>query len=108
MASTIKVFDPSTGRQKNITLDAEQGVLADQTDGVLDTYLKLTVSARTKAGTTINPFVITGEGDLVLGTSKYDGSTTSYDSLGEAVNDYVMRMVHGIPGQPNTAMDFSS
>jgi hypothetical protein len=108
MASTIRVFDPSTGRAKNITLDAEQGVLADQPNGALDTYLKLSVSARTVAGVTINPFVISNTDDLVMGTSQYDGSTLPYADLGSAVNDYVLRMVHGIPGQPGTAMDFSS
>lgn len=108
MSSTIKIFDPATGKQKNITLDVEQGVLSSQGDGDVDTYLKLSVSAKTLAGTTITPFVITGEGDLVLGTSQYDGTTSAYDNLGVAVDDYVMRMVHGIPGSPNTAMDFSS
>lgn len=108
MPSTIRVFDPSTGRIKNITLDAEQGVLADQPNGTVDTYLKLSVSAKTKEGETINPFVISNVDDLVMGTSQYDGSTLPYTTLGVAVDDYVLRMVHGVPGQPDTAMDFSS
>lgn len=108
MPSTIRVFDPSTGRAKNITLDAEQGVLASQNDGGVDTYLKLSVTARTLAGSTINPFVISNIDDLVLGATQYDGSTDAYENLGAAVNDYVLRMVHGVPGQPTTAMDFSS
>jgi hypothetical protein len=108
MAANIRVFDEPSGRTKIITCDAEQGVLSQEDNGTVDTYLKMSVDARDLAGDTITPFVITGESDLVLGSTQYDGSTDAYVSLGAAVDDYVLRMVHGIPGQPDTAMDFTS
>ena len=109
MAISIVCFDKVSGKTKTITVDATSSVLVqDPSNGDLDTFLKLTVSAKDKAGTTITPFVITGESDLVLGTSQYGGSTAPYGSLGIAVDDYVLRMVQGIPGEPDTAMDFNS
>jgi hypothetical protein len=108
MAANIRVFDEPSGRTKTIVCEAEQGVLSVQEDGAVDTYLKMSVDARDLAGDSITPFVITGESDLVLGTTQYDGSTDAYVSLGAAVDDYVLRMVHGVPGQPDTAMDFTS
>jgi len=108
MAISIRVFDKTTGKSKTITVDAEQSVLAQDLNGDLDTYLKLSVDARELSGTKIITQVITGESDLVLGSAQYDGSTDSYTDLGTAVDDYVLRMVHGIPGQPTTAMDFNS
>lgn len=108
MAISIKVFDKTSGKSKTITVDADQAVIAQEPNGALDTYLKLSVDARDKAGDKIISQVITGESDLVLGSTQYDGSTDSYTSLGTAVDDYVLRMVHGIPGEPNTAMDFNS
>jgi len=109
MSSTIRVFDPATGKQKTITAVLEQGVLNDPSNGSLDTYIKLSVSARTIAGDTINPFVITGTDDLVLETTQYDGVTTDdYSDLGAAVDDYVLRIVQGIPGDASTRLDFNS
>jgi len=108
MSANIRVFDEESGNSKIISCEAEQGVLTDQDNGAVDTYLKMSVDARDLAGDSITPFVITGESDLVLGTTQYDGSTDSYVSLGAAVDDYVLRMVKGIPGQPDTAMDFTS
>jgi len=108
MAASIRVFQESSGASKTITVDAEMGVLAGQPDGSQDVYTKLSVDARTLAGNRITPFVITGDNDLVLGSTQYDGSTDSYAGLGEAVDDYVLRIVHGVPGQADTAMDFSS
>jgi hypothetical protein len=108
MSSSIRVFDEASGRTKTITLIAEQGVLSAQQNGTLDTYLKMSVDASIVGGTKITPYVITGEGDLVLGTTQYDGSTDSYTDLGAAVDDYVLRIVHGVPGDPDSAMDFSS
>lgn len=109
MSTQIKVFDTATGNQKIIDCVCDRGVLAEQDNGAVDTYLKLTVSARTVAGNVITPFVISGQGDLVLGTTQYDGVTTDdYASLGDAVDDYVLRIVKGVPGDPDTALDFTS
>jgi len=108
MSINIRVFDRTSGKSKTITVDTEQGALVQEPNGAVDTYLKLTVDARDLAGDTIIAQVVTGDADLVLGTSQYDGSTLSYTCLGTAVDDYVMRMVHGIPGSPDTAMDFNS
>ena len=109
MAISVVCFDKVSGKTKTIVVDAMQSVLVqDPLNGNLDTYLKLTVGAKDKAGATIQPFVITGDTDLVLGTSQYNGSTSPYSGLGEALDDYVLRMVQGIPGEPTTAMDFNS
>ena len=109
MAISVVCFDKVSGKTKTITVDAAQGVLVqDAENGDLDTYLRLSVSAKDKAGTTITPFVITGESDMVLGTSQYDGTLTDYASLGDALDDYVLRIVQGVPGEPTTAMDFNS
>ena len=109
MAISVVCFDKVSGKTKTITVDAASGVLVqDAENGDLDTYLRLSVSAKDKAGTTITPFVITGESDMVLGTSQYDGTIASYVDLGAAVNDYVLRMIQGVPGEPTTAMDFNS
>lgn len=115
MAQSITVFDITSGKTKVITLDIAQTVLNQDMGpgglgtGWIDTYLKLTVTANMVNGSPVSAQVITGDSDLVLGTTQYDGITTSpYDGLGEAVNDYVLRMVHGIPGQTGTPMNFNS
>ncbi len=109
MSSQIKVFDPNTGNQKIITAILDQGVLNDPNDGALDTYVKLSIAGRTIAGVTINPYVISAQDDLVLGSTQYDGVTsTDYDSLKSAVDDYVLRIVQGEPGDPTTKLDFNS
>jgi hypothetical protein len=109
MSSTIRLFDPDTGNTKTISAVLEQGVLADPSNGSMDTYIKLSISGRTIAGDTINPFVITGTDDLVLDTTQYDGVTTDdYADLGAAVDDYVLRIVQGVPGDTSTKLDFNS
>jgi hypothetical protein len=107
--SQIKCFDPTTGKQKIITAILDQGVLNDPANGNQDTYIKLSITGRTIAGDIINPFVISGESDLVLGTTQYDGVTTdNYSDLGAAVDDYVLRIVQGVPGDATTKLDFNS
>ena len=109
MSSQIKVFDPSTGNQKTITAVLDQGVLNDPSNGTMDTYIKLSITGRTIAGDVINPYVISGQSDLVLGSTQYDGVTTDdYADLGAAVDDYVLRITQGEPGDPTTALDFNS
>jgi len=109
MSTQIKVFDTVTGNQKIIDCVCDRGVLAEQDNGAVDTYLKLTVSAKTVGGDTISPFVISGQDDLVLNTTQYDESTTAdYANLGAAVDDYVLRIVKGVPGDPDSALDFTS
>ena len=108
MSSQIKVFDTATGNQKIISCICDRGVLAAQDDGAVDTYLKLTVTARTVGGDVISPYVISGQSDLVMGTTQYDGSTADYADLGSAVDDYVLRIVKGVPGDPTSALDFTS
>ena len=109
MASNIKLFDPTTGKQKTVSVTFERGVLNDPSNGTEDSYIKLSISGRTVAGDVINPFVISGESDLVLGTTQYDQVTTSnYPNLGAAVDDYMLRLMQGVPGDPTTKLDFNS
>ena len=104
----IKIFDEATGVTKVVTVDCERGVLASGADGGEDTYLKLSVDARTVGGDRITPYVISSQQDLVLGTTQYNGSTAAYADLGAAVDDYVLRIKDGEPGDPDSALDFTS
>ena len=109
MSASIKLFDPVTGKQKTVAVTFERGILNDPTNGSEDSFIKLSISARTIAGDTINPFVISSQGDLVLGNTQYDEITTDdYADITAAVDDYMLRIMQGVPGDPDSALDFNS
>ena len=106
--ASIVLFDQATGRSKTVAATFEAAVLHAQLNGVLDYYVRLSVTANDLAGDPIPIFTITSQDDLVLGTTQWGGSTTPYTDLTAAVNDYVLRIHRGDPSDPDTALDFTS
>jgi len=106
--ATITVYDQVTGNTRTIGVDIGTAVLAAGPDGERDYYITLNTSARTVDGDNIPTLIITGQDDLVLGTTQYDQVTsTAYAHIEAAIDDYVLRMIKGIPGDSGSAMSFS-
>jgi len=107
MASII-LFDQATGRTKTVTASLEAAVLHAEENGSLDYFVRMSVPGNDLAGDSMPILTITSDDDLVLGSTQWDGSTTPYADLTSAVNDYVLRIHRGDPGDPDTALDFTS
>ena len=106
--ATITVYDEVTGNTRTITANVNAAVLTGDPDGAQDYYINLSAAASTLAGTAVPTQVITSQSDLVLGTTQYDEITaTPYADIGSAIEDYVLRLIRGIPGDAQSAMDFS-
>jgi hypothetical protein len=106
--ANITVFDPVTGNSKTIVVIIDEAVLSTDNDGDKDWFLRFSTSATTVGGDPVPVLTHSASDDLVLGSTQYDGVTsTAYSDLKAGINDYVLRMVKGIPGDSDSAMDFS-
>jgi hypothetical protein len=106
--ANITVFDPITGNTRVITTTLSAAVLATDIDGGTDWFLRFSTTATTVGGDTVPILTHSAATDLVLGTTQYDQvTTTAYVNLQAGIDDYVLRMMKGIPGDANSAMDFS-
>jgi len=106
--ASIVLFDQATGRTKTISATLEAAVLHAQENGDVDYFAKMTVTANDLNGDAVPTLTVTSDDDLVLGTTQWDGTTTPYSNMTEAIDDYVLRIHQGIPGEPLTAIDFNS
>ena len=105
--ATIKVFDPTTGNTKNITVTIGGSVIIQDLDADTDYYVHLTTNAKKINGGSITPMIIRNLSDGAGngGTTKHDGSPLPYADMSEAITDHINAMVEGNGG--DDAMDFS-
>ena len=106
--ANITVFDPATSNTRTIVVILDAAVLSTDVDGSTDWFLRFSTSALTVGGDAIPVLTHSAATDLALGTTQYDEiTTTPYANLQAGIDDYVLRMMKGIPGDSNSAMDFS-
>jgi len=111
--ATLNIFDPITGKTKTIIAEMGGSIVIQDLDAIPDYFVRLSTSARTKAGNAIVPHTIKTlwDGSAAGGTTKHDGSALPYANLSEAIEDHVWEMVEGTiyPSiVPNSGMNFNS
>ena len=99
MAVTITILDPAKQTTRTIICEVYSTFIETDVSAALDFYVQLSTTARRVNGTAVPTHYIRALNDLAIGgiggTQFGSGSSDPYDSLEDAINDYVLLMVKG-------------